>query len=143
MVPGERAAGEGGTLVHHTMEGWTRVDSGTEDTLTGILPCGQDCLWAWNGGAAWYTSTIRHWDGTTWTEKKAGVPDSVLGLVGDPERPWLTTSDAVYELTEEGWTVRLHTDDMGEDFHNLTGICVTKDKVAVGDGQQGVWVRPR
>jgi hypothetical protein len=55
----------------------------------------------------------------------------------------VTTTDAVYQLTEDGWAVQLKTEDMSEGYHNLTGICATEDWIAVGDGQRGVWVRDR
>jgi hypothetical protein len=138
-------SGQGGTLMHHDGEGWSRMETNTDSWLSGLMLCGEDCIWAWSGQNDYGGSgtTIRHWDGSSWSEYKERIPDFLVGLDGDAERPWAATGGAVYHFDGTTWTVELKTDELGEGWHHFTGICATDDLIAVSEGSRVVWVRER
>ena len=75
---------------------WSRVESGTTNSLTGVWGTSGSNVWAVGAGG-----TILHWDGTSWSRVSSGTTMSLNGI-------WGTSATDVWAVGQGGTT--LHYD---------------------------------
>lgn len=81
------AGGDGGTLLHYDGATWATVDSGTTEPLVSLWGSARNDVWAVTNdgvhkpdGTAIHTSTILHYDGSSWQAVRQGTVRQDVGL---------------------------------------------------------------
>lgn len=96
--------GNGGTAVHYDGDGFTSLDTPTEEDLWGVWGAGPDDMWAVGGrGNGENQATILHYDGVAWT--KSSTPTLSRPSVFAYFKVWGTASDDVYAVGQRGTLV--------------------------------------
>ena len=106
-------AGQGGTLMHWDGQTWTRVVSGTDRWLGGLLAVSANDVWAW--AEDYGTPTLLHWDGHTWSPVTPPIGGAVLDVAVRGDRVWAVTAAGVFERVQEVWTSQLVPSDFGDE----------------------------
>ncbi len=115
------AVGQWGTILRYAAGTWTRVASGTQDSLLGIWGSGDSDIWIVGGGS---DSLILHYDGTSWKPVSSPTSQPLYAIWGaGPGDAWASGS--------KGAIVRLQ----GTTWSTVTG------QGAITDTLFGIWGR--
>jgi len=100
--------GDNGTIVHYDGNTFTRMDSGTDVTLTAITGTGYDNVWVsgWVNSNGDYRTVLLHFDGNSWRKvveysPSGGIaqPDSLTGKISGV---YTSNNEGLYVLTNRG-----------------------------------------
>jgi hypothetical protein len=93
------AVGEEGTILHFDGDSWTKMDSGTKNTLYGVHAAGPNDVYAVGG------STVLHFDGVQWSEIPGpGVSTKFRDVVCSEGRVYLAGGSYTGEIVNGTWT---------------------------------------
>ena len=133
--------GLGGLVFHHTEEGWQSIEPPSDRMLSGVLPCGPGCVWAWDGSGVqrWGGShdEIWQWQAGEWHDRSLEEPPRRPQLAMDGEKIWMVGSETVHQWDGETWTL-VFTDQVFDPatYPNFVDVCLTDSMVVVAEGSQ-------
>jgi len=103
------ATGVDGVIARWDGTVWTRVSSGTTESLRGVWGLSANDVWALGGG--FLGTALLHWDGTRWTPSPfaagtlPGAMDDAWGASSDDV--WATGSGGLYHWNGASWSLSL------------------------------------
>ncbi|MBW2525159.1 MAG: hypothetical protein JRI23_13330 [Deltaproteobacteria bacterium] len=139
-------AGQGGTVMQRKGTGWSRMATGSTAFLSGLHRCGPTCAWAWAGtaGRGYRQSKVAlRWDGKSWSDASAGLPEAPIGIAHAPDGARAVTSDHLLRWTGSSWTQELEAAALGKGYHRFVGLCATDNLLIAADHRDAALVRPR
>lgn len=133
-------AGQGGTIQRFHAGAWSREPTGIDTTVRRLFAAGTGDVWAWADGETWQSSIVLHLEAGRWTRRDLPIAQRLTGIGGRIGATFATTEDAVlrWDVATSAWTPELAATELGDGYHQLEGVCATREHVLVGDSSSVV-----
>src|SRR5262249_26464771 len=93
------AVGGSGLILHRDASGWSRVPSGSDDTLLDVAGSARDDVWAVGANGS-----VLHFDGRAWSTRTRLMGTLTGVWVAGPSEAWISAFPGLYQFDGNAWT---------------------------------------